>query len=485
MTAPIECRLTFCRITSASRALAKSNYFPLFRIKTPAEAALELAISTGGFKPRNHYIPVLLCSSSRDLRKRRRKLKRHKRVNGFRYVAIKVDPVKNSRLLDALEKRGPARLHGRYAYKVDARQTCLVLDAKLEDAARHGDIADVTIADHSDRAIIRLRAGDRFPVDCSEVSSDEEDSMFDGEATTTAEHEKRHHHYGRATMAITHIFELKEKAAAIRELERLELEARRVQRRERQWKEGIAKLLDNIHSHKHRRHKSVEPKSVEPKPQVEEQIDIKMEEVELMKTLDVSSRLNDPENVEKLPLLAEVNALVTHHLMYGTYAELEETTGLLVEVEGQQKFVVGQTVQVNGGTVFVPGQTFNTESGLLYVPGITVNLDDSPAFVAGAIFANDEGAAVFLPGQTFISPEGKMVLPENGVTPAVPEGMSCMHVTDDRKHHKHKRKQRRRKPEEYLEEVVDTVTVIPDAIETLTVDATVAVLDDNQFGTLR
>lgn len=393
----VSCKLNVCRITVASRLFARNDYFPLLRVTTPAEAARERC-PDGVYRPRIHYMPVLLNSRSRVRKKGKPRL--HSSLEGFRYMLL----VLEGRLLELLESRPPCRLaKGLYAYRVEDRQTCLLLDARLEEAARSGDVADLTIADHADRTLLRLRQGERMPA--TAVDYVVKERVYEGEARTTKEMETRHH-YGKATMAIASIFESKERAAALEKLQQIQARAKRIKRQENEWKNGMATLIANLqHKGNAVQHNETNTKLANG---------LRLHNIE--KTLDAAEKLQSSGHLEKLPPIGRVDFLVRHALSNGQQCELAGTTGALVnDCDGQQYFIVGQTIDTTNGGVFVPGLTFQKDSIHTYMAGMCVLVHDAPAFVAGAVFADDHEQPVFLPGQLIIAQDGTAEITSNEI----------------------------------------------------------------------
>lgn len=431
--ATINYKLNFCRITLASRLFARNNYFPLFKVLTPQDATREIIKNT--FTPKNHYMPVLLSNKKRErlsAGKRFKDLKSygkrlHSKIDDFKYmnVIFNFEDERHKKILDVLKNK--KHVKGSFVYKIEERNTCLVFDGQLEEAVRNGDIADVTISDNADRMIMRLKTGEKISTEAQNFVLEE--ILFWGEAATTNDTESRHH-YGKMIMSIAHIFEMKEKSAALYELEKIKFEAKKKQKVEREWKSGLEPLLENL-IRENEANKENESNGSNDELHEIENTEYKMKIADINKTSNISDRLLSlgQNEIEKLPLMKEINRMIKR-IGEGELTQLGDIPGVLVKVGDNERFLIGQMVQTEKDTIFVPGQTFETTNGVKYLPGITVNLDNSPTFVAGVIMADDSNSPVFLPGQSFITNEGTMRFTKEGER-VTPVNMKKLQMTED------------------------------------------------------
>lgn len=472
----INCKLSFCHITLASKIFSRNNYFPLFRVMTPKDARRRLLRKLQG--PMEHYIPVLMNH------KRREKLSKGKRVKlapGYgkrphtvdeelRYVNVSFDPDNDKhRRCQALIKT-KRRLKGKFVYSVYERDTVLVCPGQMEDAIRDGDIADVMISDFSDKVIIRYKTGDKIIVAIDDWDGKME--FLEGEGYTTKAIEDKHH-YGKSTMGLAQIYEMKEKGMDDGELERLRSQASRKAKAQIDIdadvvvKKEMKVVLDNLdyaddfddyEEELNKMKKKMEEQRKAALAELDEdergtssgegessgegdkseegsQIDAPTCAMSLgdqTKTTNVTGKLVDAglEILGKLPNINEINEVV-RQLEQGHATEMAEVCGIAVQVGDKEKFLIGQMVHTESGDTFVPGQTIETPEGTTsYMPGVTVNIDDTPTFIAGLIMANEENQAVFLPGQSVITEDGQLKLAEEGEH-ILPTGMSQMDVELD------------------------------------------------------
>lgn len=464
----INCKLSFCHITLASKIFSRNNYFPLFRVMTPKDARRRLLRKLQG--PLEHYIPVLMNH------KRREKLSKGKRVKlapGYgkrphtvdeelRYVNIKFDPDNDRHRRCQSLIKSKRRLKGKFVYVVYERDTVLVCTGQMEDAIRDGDISDIMISDFSDKLIIRYKTGDKIIVPIDDWDGKME--FLEGEGYTTKEIEEQHH-YGKSTMGLAQIYEMKEKGMDDGELERLreastkkakmaqlEVDAEVVVKKEMkvvldnldyaddfdEYEEEMKKMKKKMEDQKAKALAELDEEEGEEEGEKPAEGEIPVPTCAMFlgadqsKTTNVTSKLVDAglEILGKLPTINEINEIV-QNLEQGRITEMAEVSGIAVQVGEKEKFLVGTMVQIEGGTTFVPGQTIETEPGVnSYMPGVTVNVDDTPTFVAGLIMANTNDQAVFLPGQSLITEDGQLKFAEEGEH-ILPAGMTQMDVELD------------------------------------------------------
>lgn len=464
----INFKLTFCHITLASKIFSRNNYFPLFRVMTPKDARRRLLRKLQG--PLEHYIPVLMNHKRREKLSKGKRVKLapgygkrpHKVDEDFRYVTLKYDHDndKHRRVQSLIKSK--RRLKGKFVYTVIERDTVLVCPGQLEDAIRDGDICDVMISDFSDKLIMRYKTGDKVTVPIDDWDGPMQ--FLEGEGYTTKETEDKHH-YGKSTMGLAQIYEMKEKGMDDGELERLRMQSSKKAKLAEMdvdtdvvVKKEMKVVLDNLDyaddfDEYEEEMKKMKKKMKEKEAAIQaeaEALDREDEEGEKeegeipapsvgmslegdqAKTSNVSSKLVDGglEVLGKLPAINEINDVVKQ-LGEGKVTEMAEVSGIMVTVGDQEKFLVGQMVQTEAGSMFVPGQTIATgDGGTSYMPGVTVNVDETPTFVAGLIMANTNDDPVFLPGQSYISEDGQLKFAEEGEH-IMPAGMQEMDVELD------------------------------------------------------
>lgn len=461
----LNCKLSFCHITLASKIFSRNNYFPLFRVMTPKDARRRLLRKLQG--PLEHYIPVLMSH------KQRQKLSKGKRVKlapnygkrphevdeELRYVTVKFDPDNDKHRRCQSLIKSKRRLKGKFVYVVYERDTVLVCTGQMEDAIRDGDICDIMISDFSDKLIIRYKSGDKVVVPIDDW--DGPTKFLEGEGYTTKEIEEKHH-YGKSTMGLAQIYEMKEKGMDDGELERLRMATSRKARtaavdvdEDVVVKKEMKKVLDNLdyaddfddfEEEMKKMKKKMEDQKAAALAELDEDEagaappadEIPMPTCAMSldqdpsKTSNVTAKLVDAglEILGKLPTVNEINDVVKQ-MEQGKLMELAEVSGISIQVDDNEKFLVGQIVNTENGPTFVPGQTIETMEGVnSYMPGVTVNIDDTPTFVAGLIMANTENEAVFLPGQSIITEDGQLKFAEEGEH-IMPTGMTKMDVELD------------------------------------------------------
>lgn len=457
--------LSFCKITLASRIFQRNNYFPLFRVLTPKDARRRLLRKLQG--PLEHYIPVLMNHKRREKLSKGKRVKLavgygkrpHKLEDDLRYVCLKwdMDNDKHKRICNLLKSK--RRLKGKFVYEIYERDTGLVVTGQMEDALRDGDICDLMISDFSDKLIVRLKNGDKATVAIEDWEGPM--SFLEGEGATTKDTEDKHH-YGKATMGLAQIYEMKEKGADDDELERLQNAAKKRAKMHAVdidpdvlVKKEMKVVLDNLdyaddfedefEKEMKKKMKKAKDKAKGKEEETVEEGEVGERDLEKLipeestqmnvnnmeSTTNVSEKLLEGgiHVIKSLPLVTEINEAIKG-MGEGKQEKVSEVSGVTVKIGDTERFLVGQMVNTAGGEIFVPGQTINTEDGPKYMPGITVNIDDTPTLFGGLVMANDFGEAVFLPGQAVITEDGQLELgSEDG--PIQPTGMQAMDIELD------------------------------------------------------
>lgn len=407
-----------------------------------------------------HYIPVLMNHKRREKLSKGKRVKLavgygkrpHKINEDFRYVSLKWDKDndKHKRILSLL--RTKRKLKGKFIYGIIERDIGLVVTGQMEDALRDGDICDVMVSNFSDKVIIRLKNGDKATVGIEDWEGPMQ--FLEGEGATSKDIEDQHH-YGKATMRLAQVYEMKEKEVDDDELERLRITAKKKAKldADRAIKKEMKIVLDNLDyaddfDDEYEKEMKKKIKKAKAKAAGKEEVGEEEEKKEQLEDLltDESTQMNVKnmehttnaseklledgiQAVKRLPKVTEINDIVKG-MGEGKAETVADVSGICVVVEENERFLVGQIVNTAEGEVFVPGQTINTDEGPKYMPGITVNIDDSPTLFGGLVMANDFGEAVFLPGQAVITEDGQLQLGSED-NPIQPAGMQTVDIELD------------------------------------------------------
>lgn len=190
---------TFCRITGRSRALPKSNYFPIIPPISPDDAKRFCRITGKSYGlPSHHFIPVVLSSFSRKKKCRVTNMapfldkhhyapdtnygrRKHIVLIDYRYVFPKFDfdSETQKELFDIFSEKTPEN-HNNFVYRVDEKRCNLVFPAKLEVAIRDGDVCDIMFAKDTDQVLLRLKKGTNVSIDLHEYRENLDD-LLEGE----------------------------------------------------------------------------------------------------------------------------------------------------------------------------------------------------------------------------------------------------------------------------------------------------------------
>lgn len=241
--------MSFCRITGKSRALPKSNYFPMLPPISPADARRFCRITGKSYGlPTHHFIPVLLATMSgrkkckitntsgemgphHYLMDKSYGTRKHIVLTDYRYVIpyFDLDCEANKDLFNILEAKVLFDIDNqiddnRFVYKVEEKRCQLVFSAKMEAAVRDGDIRDIMFAKDSDTILLKTKDGANFAIDIKDFGDSLEDLM-EGEGPreeVLLERERDEQEKTRTRKisktkknlsSITNIFETKEKLA--------------------------------------------------------------------------------------------------------------------------------------------------------------------------------------------------------------------------------------------------------------------------------
>lgn len=241
--------MSFCRITGKSRALPKSNYFPMLPPISPADARRFCRITGKSYGlPTHHFIPVLLATMSgrkkckitntsgeigphHYLMDKSYGTRKHIVLTDYRYVIpyFDLDCEANKDLFDILEAKVLLDVENKidgnkFVYKVEEKRCQLVFSAKMEAAVRDGDIRDIMFAKDSDTILLKTKDGTNFAVDIKDFG-DSLEHLMEGEGPredVLLERERDEQEKTRTRKisktkknlsSITNIFETKEKLA--------------------------------------------------------------------------------------------------------------------------------------------------------------------------------------------------------------------------------------------------------------------------------
>jgi len=416
----INVKISLCKITAASKLFQRNYYLPLLKPLSPKDA-LRRKIITGQNILGNrieHYIPVLTRSDEKAAdRKRRGKgvpviKKRIKKHANQRYVEPFLD--ENMDYHDQLQRILHKKSRGkgqRYVYEIPDKNCTLVLTTQWEKALKDRDIIDITVAQRSEKILVKLAKGTRVTVPIASYS-DEGSPLYRGSGWTKEFVEEEHHH-GKETMSIAKLFEAKESGVEEWELEMMRMANKRKKKVKgednKDWKAMMQGCVENMDWDQFEEDTKV---IVEESGQiVEEEEDIPMAVDDMEKTKEVAEKLKIGGTVvlEQLPVMSEIPTVI-RNIEKGEMAEMLFVSGVKVKIgDVRTVFVTGQMVKGDDGEVFVPGQTVEKEDGTFeYIPGITILMDDEPTLIPGLVMGEEEKPAMFLPGESTITEDGQL-----------------------------------------------------------------------------
>lgn len=191
--------MSFCRITGKSRALPKSNYFPILPPISPGDARRFCRITGKSYGlPSHHFIPVKLTSFSGKKKCRVTNIsaelgrhhyapdisygkRKHIVLLDYRYVFPVFDfDSDTQKELHEIFINKPTENENKFVYRVDEKRCNLVFSAKLEAAVRDGDICDIMFAKDSDQLLLRMKKGNNVSVDLCDYKENL-DELYEGE----------------------------------------------------------------------------------------------------------------------------------------------------------------------------------------------------------------------------------------------------------------------------------------------------------------
>ncbi|XP_050292832.1 titin-like [Anthonomus grandis grandis] len=415
---PINVKISLCKITRASKLFQRNYYLPLLKPLSPKDA-LRRKIITGenvlGSRI-EHYIPVLKPHEEKLAEKKRRGKgvpvikKKIKRNENIRYVEPFLDenmeghPAVNNILVRKPRGRGQY-----YVYECTDKGCNLVISYQMEKAIKDKDIVDITIAQRSEKILIKLANGLKVTVPIAPFNQN--CTLYRGSGWTK-EHVEQEHHHGKETFSIAKLFEAKESGVEEWELEMMRLANKRKKKVKGEdsmdWKAMMSGCLENMDWDKFE--EDTKQIVVEQEETVEEE-NIPMEVDDMEKTRHVNEKLKEGGEavLEQLPTMLEVPQVIKN-FESGEMEEMVNVSGARVQIpDGRSCFVPGQIVKTDENEIFVPGQTVEQEDGTSeYTPGITVLLEGEPTLIPGLVMGEEESPAMFLPGESTITEEGQL-----------------------------------------------------------------------------
>ncbi|CAG9813578.1 unnamed protein product [Phaedon cochleariae] len=415
----INVKISLCRITRASKLFQRNYYLPLLKPLSPKDA-LRRKIITGqnvlGARI-EHYIPVLKPHDEKQAERKRRgkgvpvikkRIRKHEKE---RYVEPFFDEnMENHGLLQNILRRKPKGKGQHYIYEVIDKNCNLVIDSQMERALKDKDILDITMAQRSEKIVVKLANGIKVTLPVAPFN--EHVPLYRGSGWTKEFVEQEHHH-GKETMTIAKMFEAKESGVEDWELEMMRLANKRKKKNKgddhADWKEMLSGCLENMDWDKF---EDDTKQIVEEQEEVVEEENIPMEVNDMEKTTNVAEKLKQggSEVLNQLPIMKEIPEVIKN-LETGDMCELQNVSGVRMTLpsSGKECFITGQMVKTDENEVFVPGQTILSEDGASnYTPGITILDNNEPTLIPGLVMGEEETAPVFLPGESTITEEGQL-----------------------------------------------------------------------------
>lgn len=415
---PINVKISLCKITAASKLFQRNYYLPLLKPLSPKDA-LRRKIITGqnvlGARI-EHYIPVLTPQEEKSAARKHRPKgapvikKRIRMHENERYVEpFFDDAMDNHVLLQGILRRKPKGKGQHYTYEVPDKSCTLVVNYQMEKAIKDKEIIDVTMAQRSEKIVVKLNNGLRVTLPVAKYEAN--NPLYRGSGWTK-EHVEEEHHHGKETFSIAKIFEAKESGVQEWELEMMRMANKRKKKVKGEdnsdWKQMMAGCLENMDWDKFEEDTK---QIVDEADQIVEEEDIPMAVDDMEKTKNVGEKLKQggEESLSQLPLMKDIPEVIKI-LETGDLCELQQVSGVRVKMSGGKIcFVAGQMVKTDENEVFVPGQTITNVAGESeYTPGITVYMDNEPTLIPGLVMGEEEQPAMFLPGESTITEDGQL-----------------------------------------------------------------------------
>ncbi|XP_060522915.1 uncharacterized protein LOC132699912 [Cylas formicarius] len=416
---PINVKISLCKITRASKLFQRNYYLPLLKPLSPKDALRRKVITGQNILGARieHYIPVLKPHDEKLAEKKRRgkgvpvikkKLKLHDDV---KYVEPFLDDdMENHDRVQRILAQKPRGRGQYYVYEVTDKNCNLVINYQMEKALKDKDIVDITMAQRSEKILVKLSNGMKVAIPVAPFTNDRV-TLYRGSGWTKEVVEQEHHH-GKETMSIAKLFEAKESGVEEWELEMMRMANKRKKKIKGEdsadWKTMMAGCLESMDWDQFEEETK---QIVEEKEEIVEEENIPMEMDDMEKTKHVNEKLiaGGEEVLNQLPTLIEIPDVIKN-LESGEMEDLVNVSGARVSIpQGRACFVPGQMVKSEDNEVFMPGQTVETENGTPeYIPGITVLMDGEPTLIPGLVMGEEEQPAMFLPGESTITQEGQL-----------------------------------------------------------------------------
>lgn len=290
----------------------------------------------------------------------------------------------------------------RYVYAVEERRCSLVLPAELEAAVRDGDVQDVMLSKDSDAICLRLKKNQGLvSLDCQELSVIEDNGeLYEGAGPREDVYRekiqrkkktlKNNNENGKKlrTTKVSildgvdqakKIFEDKEKAEEVVELEIAEQIKSLRDERIKKKKQNIAKKLQQQQSIL----QTVESSTTETK---------------------INENGSENNNDKVISSISEDIIEETSHAEFDYIVQTENDE--IMATERGERLVTGQIVDTESGPTFVPGQVIETPVGPRFVPGRVEDSSNGVVFIPSQIVETEEGLKFVAPDLAD-TPEGE------------------------------------------------------------------------------
>lgn len=418
---PFNVMLQLCRVTRASKLFQRNFYLPLLKPLSPKDALRRHIISGKNLlgKRIEHYIPVLEEYAARTQRRKYavkgNGKKRQRKKSSMKYMVplLDMDMEFHPDLHRMLSRKSKGRGQC-YTYYVPDKDMTIVVTYQFERAIRDHDILDVTVAQRSEKILVKLNNGLKLVMPL--MSYDGHSPFYRGEGWTRREIEEYHHH-GKETMGLAKLFEAKESGVEEWELEMMRLANKRKKKQKGEgtadWKSMMSACVDNMDWDKFEEETK---QIVEEEDEPVEDEPIAMEVDDMEKTKNVNEKLTQagPAVLAKLPMMPEIPEIIKI-MKDGELTEIANVSGVSIKLlsSGIERFVAGQVVNGDEGEIFMPGQTIVREDGVQeYTPGFTVLMDGEPTLLPGLVMGDDPNKPMFLPGESTITETGELQFTE-------------------------------------------------------------------------
>ncbi|CAG9762299.1 unnamed protein product [Ceutorhynchus assimilis] len=414
---PINVKISLCKITRASKLFQRNYYLPLLKPLSPKDA-LRRKIITGENVLGNrieHYIPVLKPHEEKVSEKKKRGKgvpvikKKIKRTENMRYVEPFLDDNMDGHgKIKGILARKPKGRGQYYVYEIIDKNCNLVVNYQMEKAIKDKDIMDITIAQRSEKIVLKLANGLKVTVPVAPFNDNV--TLYRGSGWTK-EHIEQEHHHGKETFQMAKLFEAKESGVEEWELEMMRMANKRKKKVKGEdnmdWKAMMSGCVEDMDWDKFEEDTK---QIVEEQQETVEEENIPMEVDDMEKTRNVNEKLKLGGTVvlEQLPTMLEIPKVIKN-MENGEMEEMLNVSGARVQIPGRSCFVPGQIVKTDENEIFVPGQTIESEDGSSeYTPGITVLLEGEPTLIPGLVMGEEQSTPMFLPGESTITEEGQL-----------------------------------------------------------------------------